>query len=217
MIYFFNQSRIDIQNENKYQLDSDDHNYSGEYVSLDELWNQTTQEVFDKYSLPPLHLWEDGFCQGDASDEEIIKLQSFNSELVSVSKSDDELKFDFTGLDEKFIELYKEKFNNSIDQQKIEKAKEKYEELKEEAMDSFDDAEDYTGDLIVYTSLGKAEFVEAGWGSNHCGQNGTVVWTVCSQGSESSLSGYDAAEIINIHYDEYSYKRELISEIKKSL
>ena len=40
---------------------------------FDDIWNAAHEELQGRYSLPAFHLWESGFCQGDAGDDEIFE------------------------------------------------------------------------------------------------------------------------------------------------
>jgi len=39
-----------------------------------EAWTEAIEEVYDKLGAPPLHVWESGFTQGEATDEEVRSL-----------------------------------------------------------------------------------------------------------------------------------------------
>ena len=92
-------------------------------IDFQELYTNTIQKFYQKYSLPALHEWGDGFCKGDASDDEIIELaQEINrldgddSPVVFAEISDeDELLTDvFEYLDNKFIEMLESELESQI-------------------------------------------------------------------------------------------------------
>ena len=107
--------------EKSRQLASEVENYEDIYVS-------TVQDFYDKYQLPELHLWEDGFVRGDSSDEEIIesfqKIDSMEKESMTENHpfyhepiahafydEDGDLQASdyFEWLDNKFLEMLEEK------------------------------------------------------------------------------------------------------------
>lgn len=45
----------------------------GATEKFNDMWNNAQQELQDKYNLPAFHLWESGYVQGDASDEEVFE------------------------------------------------------------------------------------------------------------------------------------------------
>jgi len=76
------------------------------------------QEFADKHSLPALHIWETGYCKGDASDEELDEL--VNNDLISRYKDDEDDEdedyyYDFTDLNDEFIELFENKLDKFIE------------------------------------------------------------------------------------------------------
>lgn len=77
-----------MNNVNQFLLDSNNRLSSYEnardenYVNADsfnakekfnDIWNAAHEELVDRYSLPAFHLWESGFVQGDASDDEVFE------------------------------------------------------------------------------------------------------------------------------------------------
>lgn len=40
---------------------------------FNDIWNAAHSELIERYSLPTFHLWEDGFAQGDATDDEVFE------------------------------------------------------------------------------------------------------------------------------------------------
>jgi hypothetical protein len=61
---------------------------------FNEQWNGAHMELCAKYDLPPLHLWETGFCKGDASDKEIRKtIRRINKECSERLNDEEDLFF----------------------------------------------------------------------------------------------------------------------------
>lgn len=45
-----------------------------EFGVVEEVWDNTNKSLYEKYSMPAVHLYEDGYNRGDATDEELIAL-----------------------------------------------------------------------------------------------------------------------------------------------
>jgi len=73
----------------------------GAYERFNELWNTIHTEIVNEFSLPPFHLWEDGFCKGDASDEEIENVASCINENYNENLEDESDLMYF--LDQQFL------------------------------------------------------------------------------------------------------------------
>lgn len=99
---------------------------------FNDIWNDAHAKLCVTYSLPAFHLWEDGFCKGDADDNGIVEaVNSINAvedpmhpdwspdPAVWCEENDEteELEtnvFDF--LDEKFVEIVESKLDMLIEQ-----------------------------------------------------------------------------------------------------
>lgn len=85
-------------------------------ITFNDIYEAAVQAVYERYSLPALHTWEDGFTQGDATIEELIELKNaINQEagdepLVYFEIDDeDEINTDiYQFLDQKLIEVLEE-------------------------------------------------------------------------------------------------------------
>ena len=106
-MYFFNQVRHNVNNANR--------NGSVNYIDVDDIWNDCHTELTGEYDLPPLHLWEDGFCQGYASLQELLDLEKRHPELIKDIDLEGEHSPDFEGLDEKFTQIYEERSLKAIE------------------------------------------------------------------------------------------------------
>lgn len=111
-------------------------NSFGASEKFNDLWNNTVQSLYDKYSLPAFHIWETGFCNGDTDSNDIIeavsKVNSIEeSEVVSLEISDDDdietNLFDF--LDGKLLELVESDTKALIAEYENQFAEEFYEAL----------------------------------------------------------------------------------------
>jgi hypothetical protein len=116
--------------ETKRALSTHDDSNSESYVNtdkfnaagkLDDIWNEAHSELVQKYSLPSFHLWEDGFQEGDADNDEIIESANKINEIegpdtVSASVDDEgDLQTNvFEFLDGKLIEILRPKTNQLI-------------------------------------------------------------------------------------------------------
>jgi hypothetical protein len=84
----------------------------GAQERFNDMWNDCQSNLMIKYSLPPFHLWESGYEQGDASDEEIkMAVENINKGDAKQAVSKDTI-FEF--LDDKFLELIGPKANQLI-------------------------------------------------------------------------------------------------------
>ena len=108
---FFNQIRHDLNNSNRYSNEMGE----GLYVDVNEIWTQCHESLCEKLNLPELHLWEDGFYQGDASYDALKELTKKYPDLVSVDEEDE---WSFIGLNEKFIYNYQERVEKAIEEAK---------------------------------------------------------------------------------------------------
>lgn len=100
-MYFFIQRMHDAKRNLKYASI-----FNGIYI-------KSMHELYDKYELPSLHLWEDGFCQGDASNNQCLELVKIG--LASIIDAEDNT-FSFEKLDKEFADLIDSKiedYNNS--------------------------------------------------------------------------------------------------------
>jgi len=75
-MYFLNQQFLTWNKELTFNSDI-------EYVNTDsfntfekfnDIYHKAIQTIYQKYELPALHIWEDGFAQGDATDKELDDL-----------------------------------------------------------------------------------------------------------------------------------------------
>lgn len=73
-----------------------------------DLWNNTHSDLCCEFDLPPVYLWEDGFCKGDASDDEI-------EELIKKFEVEDEEEL-FKYLDSEFQDRISDKLDTLIEE-----------------------------------------------------------------------------------------------------
>lgn len=112
-MYFF----IEQSNQLKEKSDSLQLDYNDIYV-------QAMSEIAAKYSLPYLHEWGDGYCQGDATDDEIFELKNKINEIdgdeepvvyAEYNDDEDDINTDiFTYLDKKLLEVIEEKIESLV-------------------------------------------------------------------------------------------------------
>lgn len=79
--------------------------------AFDEIYQNTMIEFYNKYELPPLHEYGDGFTKGDASNEECDTLVA-----KGLAAKEDEGSYTFAELDKLFcdaIEIAVEKYNDN--------------------------------------------------------------------------------------------------------
>ena len=73
------------------------------------------QEIFEKFEIEAsLQLWEDGFTEGDASQEELKEMAAKNPTLMSYD--DHSGTWDFAGLDAEWCKLYEKKYTAYIEE-----------------------------------------------------------------------------------------------------
>lgn len=102
-MYFF----IEQQNELTTELKK---NFSEDSELVNEIFENANVSMYEKYNMPAVHLWGDGYCKGDASNEELIAL----AERVRVNHSDcyyndEEDENLFECLDSDFLCIYRAK------------------------------------------------------------------------------------------------------------
>lgn len=88
-------------------------NSFSEYFELvEDVWSNTNSKMYEKYDMPALHLWEDGYCKGDATEDELISLadrvKADYPECNFYDETDENL---FVCLDREFISIYEEEIN----------------------------------------------------------------------------------------------------------
>lgn len=54
-------------------------------LKFDDIWNDAHAELADRYSLPAFHLWESGFVQGDASDDDVFEAKDSINKIESLN------------------------------------------------------------------------------------------------------------------------------------
>ena len=73
-------------------------------IDYQDIYVSAMLEMQSEYSLPSLHEWGDGYCQGDATDEEIEELTN------SLNISDDVYEY----LDNKLLETIETQIESQI-------------------------------------------------------------------------------------------------------
>ena len=95
--------------------------YKAEEKGLDyqDIYINAMQEMQEKYSLPSLNEWGDGYCKGDASLQELIELKDNinsinNNQKIYLEIEDDEIIDEnlFSYLDRQLIELIENKIED---------------------------------------------------------------------------------------------------------
>lgn len=81
-------------------------------IKFDDIWNECHTELITKYSLPSFHLYEDGFQQGDATDEEVTELVTNINSIGGADTVDESGIYGF--LDRKFLEIISPKVDQLI-------------------------------------------------------------------------------------------------------
>lgn len=82
---------------------------------VNEVWDRANISMYEKYGMPALHLWGEGYRKGDATDEELHAL----AERVKVIYTDcyynnecDENLFEC--LNDEFLSIYRSKVEETI-------------------------------------------------------------------------------------------------------
>jgi hypothetical protein len=75
---------------------------------LNDLWNDVHSDLCCDFDLPSVYLWEDGFCKGDASDDEI-------DDLIKKFEVEDEEEL-FNYLDSEFEDRISDKLDVLIEE-----------------------------------------------------------------------------------------------------
>lgn len=97
--------------------------YKAEEKGLDyqDIYINAMQEMQEKYSLPSLNEWGDGYCKGDASLQELIELKDNinsinNNQEIYLEIEDDEIIDEnlFSYLDRQLIELIETKIDSYL-------------------------------------------------------------------------------------------------------
>lgn len=57
---------------------------------FNDIWNDAQSELQEKYSLPAFHLWESGYCQGDASDDEVFEAAASINKVEDVEYNEED-------------------------------------------------------------------------------------------------------------------------------
>lgn len=83
--------------ESNKKLSSYDNAMDENYVNTDsfnakekfnDIWNAAHQELAERYSLPAFHLWESGFTQGDASDDEVFEAKDSINKVEALQQTE---------------------------------------------------------------------------------------------------------------------------------
>lgn len=85
MIYFYTQGMNDLQSK-----------FSDRVDAFNDIYNSVVEKFYAKYDLPALHLWENGFNKGDASEEELKGL----ADKGLIEYIEDDKDYDFEKLDQ---------------------------------------------------------------------------------------------------------------------
>ena len=72
-MYFFNQQFLTWNkaltfNSDEQYVNTDSFNA---YEKFNDIYENSIKRIYQKYELPAFHIWEDGFTQGDATNEEL--------------------------------------------------------------------------------------------------------------------------------------------------
>lgn len=67
-MYFFIEQKDELIRDLNKALSED------EFGVVEEVWDNTNKSLYEKYNMPAVHLYEDGYSRGDATDEELVAL-----------------------------------------------------------------------------------------------------------------------------------------------
>lgn len=67
-MYFFTEQKEELIRELDKVLSEND------YGLLGDIWDKTNDALYKKYGMPAVHLYEDGYYRGDATEEELAAL-----------------------------------------------------------------------------------------------------------------------------------------------
>lgn len=109
-MYFFIEQKDELVRKLNEVLSEND------FDVVDDIWDNTNIALREKYDMPAVYLMEDGYSQGDATDEELIHLAGrvktdgwkncyYNNE------NDESL---FNSLDREFISVFSESVEKEI-------------------------------------------------------------------------------------------------------
>lgn len=108
---FFNDSRkaLTYSNEERY-VNTDKFNA---WDKFNDIYNSAISTIREQYSLPAFHIWETGYCQGEATNEEISELIN----KINLEQGTERLSFDtdlFNFLDDELIDTMQEEVDDLI-------------------------------------------------------------------------------------------------------
>ena len=109
MYFFIEQTNELIKSLNNVLSEND-------FDVVDEIWNRTNETMYNKYNMPAVYLFEDGYSKGDATDEELSSLaervkSDSGKDCYYNNENDESL---FKSLDKEFISIFSEKVNIEI-------------------------------------------------------------------------------------------------------
>lgn len=109
-MYFFIEQKDELIRDLNKALSED------EFGVVEEVWDNTNKSLYEKYSMPAIHLYEDGYNRGDATDEELIALAVRVKEdgWKDCYYNDEDDEALFKSLDREFISVFEEKVKAEI-------------------------------------------------------------------------------------------------------
>lgn len=109
-MYFFIEQKDELVRKLNEVLSEND------FDVVDEIWDNTNIALREKYDMPAVYLWEDGYSRGDATDEELISLADRVKtggwkNCYYVGENDESL---FNSIDREFISVFSERIEIEI-------------------------------------------------------------------------------------------------------
>lgn len=109
-MYFFIEQKDELIRDLNKALSED------EFGVVEEVWDNTNKSLYEKYSMPAIHLYEDGYNRGDATDEELIALADRVKEdgWKDCYYNDEDDETLFKSLDREFISIFEDNVKAEI-------------------------------------------------------------------------------------------------------
>lgn len=109
MYYFFIEQKNELIRELNKVLSEND------YDLLGDIWDKTNDALYKKYDMPAVHLFDDGYYRGDATDTELaalaVRVKEGWKDCYYNDEDDETL---FKSLDREFVSVFEEKVKAEI-------------------------------------------------------------------------------------------------------